>query len=124
MLFAQCCAAVTIVIENCQLGTPSHPHGKARSQQDPNNGLQAVRPTIGWSQRRRGPVESLDQLAHPFRLQLVFEDYGNAAAGSGNLFLHLSSLSEDSCAQNPTATIPRIPRGWVGWRSYSRSQGI
>ena len=64
MLFAQRDASIRVVVEEGEFGSPGHPHGEARSDQDANRCLETVGPDGYIAQRSRCPVVGADQLAH------------------------------------------------------------
>ena len=64
VLGAQRVVAVGVVVEERELRPPRHPHREARGEHDPHGGPEARRPAGRRPQRRRGPVEGVDPLAH------------------------------------------------------------
>ena len=55
---------IGVVVEIDQLRAPPHPHGLARGQHDAKTCLQRPGPILRWAQRRIGPVQRTDGLAH------------------------------------------------------------
>jgi len=53
-----------IVVQAEEVWAPIDRHLERRSQDDGDNGLQAPRPFIDWSQRGRRPVECIDTSTH------------------------------------------------------------
>src|ERR1039458_1477259 len=93
VFFTESSAAVSIVVEECELRPPSHPHGKPRCEQNSNHGLQAVRPCRCRPQWSLGPIELLDQPGHPRRgSQLKAGHVG--AVSRPDLVLHRTYLQK------------------------------
>ncbi len=56
VLLAERHLRVGVVVEEGQLRTPAHPHRKTRSEQDADDGAQALGPGFDRTERRGGPV--------------------------------------------------------------------
>ena len=56
--------AVGVVVKECQIRSPAHPHRKTRRQEHPDNRAQALRPGFSRSERGRRPVGGAHEGRH------------------------------------------------------------
>ena len=64
MLGAERHRAVGVVVEERQLGAPSHPHGEPRRQEHAHDRPQALWPGVCRTKRRRGPLLGTHEAGH------------------------------------------------------------
>jgi len=99
MFLAKGHLGVGIVIEKGEFRAPTHPHGKAGSQQDADGDLQTLRPRVNRAQRSTGPIKFADQMSQCTAARNPTVGRRRACFGSGGEWRPQNALN--GCAQIP-----------------------